>query len=156
MQRTLALLKDKRWEGLMCVENPCSFKDKRQKIGRLDVSMLETPALLKEKRQKKNNSCDWQYFIRHILFFSSAGRSILASGSRDRLIHVLDANNDFRLISTLNIHSSSITVITICEISGQLNMISCSADRLESVDKVSECSHLQLRFTVCCCQTKYV
>ncbi|BFZ06630.1 hypothetical protein BsWGS_09669 [Bradybaena similaris] len=67
------------------------------------------------------------------IFTDSAGRSILASGSRDRLIHIMDVNRDFRLISTLNIHSSSITVITFCEMSGLLNMISCSADRTLSL-----------------------
>ncbi|CAG5118813.1 unnamed protein product, partial [Candidula unifasciata] len=67
------------------------------------------------------------------IYSDSAGRTILASGSRDRLIHIMDVNNDFRLISTLSIHSSSITVVAICEMSGQLNMISCAADRTLSV-----------------------
>lgn len=62
-------------------------------------------------------------------FVDSQYRRFLVSGSRDRLIHVMDANNEYRLIQTLDIHSSSITSIIMCEQVGMLNLITTAADR---------------------------
>lgn len=39
------------------------------------------------------------------------GLKLLATASRDRLIHVLDAANDYSLVETLDEHSSSITAV---------------------------------------------
>lgn len=39
------------------------------------------------------------------------GLKLLATASRDRLIHVLDADNDYSLVQTLDEHSSSITAV---------------------------------------------
>ncbi|XP_055869250.1 mitogen-activated protein kinase-binding protein 1-like [Biomphalaria glabrata] len=61
------------------------------------------------------------------------GTFILVSGSRDRLIHVMDGKNDFQLVTTLNIHSSSITALMIYEFGGIVCMISCAADRSLSI-----------------------
>ncbi len=38
-------------------------------------------------------------------------KSFLASGSRDRIIHVFDANKGFELIASLDVHSSSVCAI---------------------------------------------
>lgn len=47
------------------------------------------------------------------LIFSrtSSSSSLLASASRDRLIHVFNVNRDYSFLSTLDDHSSSITAI---------------------------------------------
>uniref|UniRef100_A0A671TTU2 Mitogen-activated protein kinase binding protein 1 n=1 Tax=Sparus aurata TaxID=8175 RepID=A0A671TTU2_SPAAU len=52
------------------------------------------------------------------------GLQLLATASRDRLIHVLDAGRDYSLVQTLDEHSSSITAV---RFAGQ--MISCGADK---------------------------
>lgn len=39
------------------------------------------------------------------------GLKLLATASRDRLIHVLDAEKDYGLVQTLDEHSSSITAV---------------------------------------------
>uniref|UniRef100_A0AAQ6ISZ5 Mitogen-activated protein kinase binding protein 1 n=1 Tax=Anabas testudineus TaxID=64144 RepID=A0AAQ6ISZ5_ANATE len=52
------------------------------------------------------------------------GLKLLATASRDRLIHVLDAEDDYSLVQTLDDHSSSITAV---RFAGE--MISCGADK---------------------------
>lgn len=42
---------------------------------------------------------------------SLSGLQLLATASRDRLIHVLDAGRDYGLVQTLDEHSSSITAV---------------------------------------------
>lgn len=44
-----------------------------------------------------------------VLLFS--GLKLLATASRDRLIHVLNADDDYSLVQTLDEHSSSITAV---------------------------------------------
>ncbi|XP_060684780.1 mitogen-activated protein kinase-binding protein 1 [Hemiscyllium ocellatum] len=57
------------------------------------------------------------------------GMKLLASASRDRLIHVLDAENDYSLLQTLDEHSSSITAVKFTANSGSVRMITCGADK---------------------------
>ncbi|XP_067847321.1 mitogen-activated protein kinase-binding protein 1 isoform X2 [Heptranchias perlo] len=57
------------------------------------------------------------------------GMKLLASASRDRLIHVLDAENDYSLLQTLDEHSSSITAIKFTANHGSVRMITCGADK---------------------------
>uniref|UniRef100_A0A8B9KWB3 Mitogen-activated protein kinase binding protein 1 n=1 Tax=Astyanax mexicanus TaxID=7994 RepID=A0A8B9KWB3_ASTMX len=52
------------------------------------------------------------------------GLRLLATASRDRLIHVLDAEREYGLLQTLDEHSSSITAV---RFAGE--MISCGADK---------------------------
>ena len=40
-----------------------------------------------------------------------SGMKLLATAGRDRLIHVLDVEEDYRLLQTLDEHSSSITSV---------------------------------------------
>ncbi|XP_056666288.1 mitogen-activated protein kinase-binding protein 1 isoform X3 [Monodelphis domestica] len=57
------------------------------------------------------------------------GLKLLASASRDRLIHVLDAEREYSLQQTLDEHSSSITSVKFAASDGQVRMISCGADK---------------------------
>nr|KAF6501312.1 mitogen-activated protein kinase binding protein 1 [Molossus molossus] len=57
------------------------------------------------------------------------GLKLLASASRDRLIHVLDAGREYSLQQTLDEHSSSITAVKFAASDGQVRMISCGADK---------------------------
>ncbi|XP_030628007.1 mitogen-activated protein kinase-binding protein 1-like [Chanos chanos] len=57
------------------------------------------------------------------------GLSLLASAGRDRLIHVLDAEEDYGLLQTLDEHSSSITAVRFAANEGKIRMISCGADK---------------------------
>nr|XP_033807792.1 mitogen-activated protein kinase-binding protein 1 isoform X2 [Geotrypetes seraphini] len=57
------------------------------------------------------------------------GLNLLATASRDRLIHVLDAGKDYSLQQTLDEHSSSITSVKFAANDGKVRMISCGADK---------------------------
>ncbi|KAI9287154.1 WD40-repeat-containing domain protein [Umbelopsis sp. AD052] len=52
---------------------------------------------------------------------------LVASASRDRLIHVFDIQKDFKLLQTMDDHSSSITAVKFS--SNGTKLISCSADK---------------------------
>ncbi|XP_059355254.1 mitogen-activated protein kinase-binding protein 1-like [Carassius carassius] len=59
-----------------------------------------------------------------------SGVNLLATASRDRLIHVLDAEEDYSLLQTLDEHSSSITSVRFAAAGdGTLRIISCGADK---------------------------
>ncbi|KAK3537221.1 hypothetical protein QTP70_003379 [Hemibagrus guttatus] len=57
------------------------------------------------------------------------GLRLLATASRDRLIHVLDAQSEYGLVQTLDEHSSSITAVRFAANEGKIRMISCGADK---------------------------
>ncbi|KAL0968950.1 hypothetical protein UPYG_G00220380 [Umbra pygmaea] len=57
------------------------------------------------------------------------GLKLLATASRDRLIHVLDAERGYSLVQTLDEHSSSITAVRFAANDGKVRMISCGADK---------------------------
>ncbi|XP_067312026.1 mitogen-activated protein kinase-binding protein 1 isoform X6 [Pseudorasbora parva] len=57
------------------------------------------------------------------------GLKLLATASRDRLIHVLDADREYGLLQTLDEHSSSITAVRFAANEGKVRMISCGADK---------------------------
>uniref|UniRef100_A0A8C1GHX6 Mitogen-activated protein kinase binding protein 1 n=1 Tax=Cyprinus carpio TaxID=7962 RepID=A0A8C1GHX6_CYPCA len=57
------------------------------------------------------------------------GLKLLATASRDRLIHVLDADQEYSLLQTLDEHSSSITAVRFAANDGKVRMISCGADK---------------------------
>jgi WD40 repeat protein len=52
---------------------------------------------------------------------------LLASGGRDRLIHIYDVNRDYDVIETLDDHSASITTVKFACNGSKL--LSCSADK---------------------------
>uniref|UniRef100_A0AAQ5XJ46 Mitogen-activated protein kinase binding protein 1 n=1 Tax=Amphiprion ocellaris TaxID=80972 RepID=A0AAQ5XJ46_AMPOC len=57
------------------------------------------------------------------------GLQLLATASRDRLIHVLDAGKEYSLVQTLDEHSSSITAVRFAANESKVRMISCGADK---------------------------
>eukprot|EP00741_Cyanophora_paradoxa_P011364 tig00020556_g10977.t1 len=58
---------------------------------------------------------------------SGPGGYLLASASRDRIVHVFDAANSYELARSLDEHSSSVTGVRFA--SGGSRLVSCSADR---------------------------
>jgi WD40 repeat protein len=60
-----------------------------------------------------------------------SGRLLLASSSRDRLIHIFDARKNYELIQTLDDHSAAITATRFCynQIEKQFYLISCGSDK---------------------------
>ncbi|KAG8229700.1 hypothetical protein J437_LFUL009825, partial [Ladona fulva] len=57
------------------------------------------------------------------------GHRFLASASRDRLIHVFSVDEEYNFLQTLDDHSSSITAVRFINMHGQLQMVSCGADK---------------------------
>ena len=57
------------------------------------------------------------------------GPKVLASSSRDRLVHVYDTEQHYGLLQTLSDHSSSISAVKFTETDGQLKMLTCGADK---------------------------
>ena len=53
----------------------------------------------------------------------------LATGSRDRLIHVFDAERDYDIVTTIEDHSSSVTDLSFVRMNGDNKLISCSSDK---------------------------
>lgn len=56
-------------------------------------------------------------------------RKLLASASRDRLIHVFDVEQNYRILQTLDDHSSSITSVKFIGTDLNFQMVSCGADK---------------------------
>ncbi|XP_045508507.1 mitogen-activated protein kinase-binding protein 1 isoform X2 [Colias croceus] len=54
---------------------------------------------------------------------------LLASASRDRLIHVFLVDKGYQILQTLDEHSSSITAVRFLSSSSGLQMVSCGADK---------------------------
>ncbi|XP_075988863.1 WD repeat domain 62 isoform X2 [Anticarsia gemmatalis] len=54
---------------------------------------------------------------------------LLASASRDRLIHVFHVDKGYQILQTLDEHSSSITAVRFLNAGGGLQMVSCGADK---------------------------
>ncbi|XP_033994352.1 WD repeat-containing protein 62 isoform X2 [Trematomus bernacchii] len=59
----------------------------------------------------------------------STGVKLLASASRDRLIHVFNLEKNYSLEQTLSDHSASITAIKFTGESPEVRMVSCGADK---------------------------
>ena len=58
-----------------------------------------------------------------------SGVELLATASRDRLLHVFDVNLDYGLVQTLDDHSAAITAVRFTRLDDQLMMISCGIDK---------------------------
>ncbi|CAH0713016.1 unnamed protein product, partial [Brenthis ino] len=54
---------------------------------------------------------------------------LLASASRDRLVHVFDVDRGYQILQTLDEHSSSITAVRFLSSGPGLQMVSCGADK---------------------------
>ncbi|XP_076442512.1 uncharacterized protein LOC143281273 isoform X3 [Babylonia areolata] len=61
--------------------------------------------------------------------FSKIGPPILASGSRDRLIHVFDVEQQYGLLQTLDDHSAAIQSVRFTDANNKLRMLSCGSDK---------------------------
>ncbi|XP_057317012.1 mitogen-activated protein kinase-binding protein 1-like isoform X2 [Hydractinia symbiolongicarpus] len=59
-----------------------------------------------------------------------SGFNLLASSSRDRLVHIFDMRNDYTLLQTIDDHSSSITAVRFNYDLGMLQLLSCGADKV--------------------------
>ncbi|XP_060721000.1 mitogen-activated protein kinase-binding protein 1-like [Tachysurus vachellii] len=57
------------------------------------------------------------------------GMKLLATAGRDRMIHVLDVEEDYSLLQTLDEHSSFITAVRFATSEGKVRMVSCGADK---------------------------
>ncbi|CDW52681.1 WD40 domain containing protein [Trichuris trichiura] len=57
------------------------------------------------------------------------GSGLLASASRDRLLHVLDVSRHYEPVCTIDDHSSSITSVKFVQVNGELRLLSCGADK---------------------------
>lgn len=76
-----------------------------------------------------------------------SGSRLLASGSRDRFVHVFDVDREYAFQQTLDDHSSSITAVRFVQGPGsQLQMISCGADKSIIFRKAQQ-QGTQLSFT---------
>jgi len=58
-----------------------------------------------------------------------SGVQLLATASRDRLLHVFDINHNYGLIQTLDDHSSAITAVRFTQLDNQCMMLSCGIDK---------------------------
>ncbi|XP_078389290.1 mitogen-activated protein kinase-binding protein 1-like isoform X2 [Cetorhinus maximus] len=56
------------------------------------------------------------------------GMNLLATASRDRLIHILNVDKQYNLVQTLDDHSSSITAVKFAA-NDDVKMVSCGADK---------------------------
>ncbi|XP_072381672.1 mitogen-activated protein kinase-binding protein 1 isoform X9 [Diabrotica undecimpunctata] len=63
------------------------------------------------------------------LEYSDTSLNLMASASRDRLIHVFDMKDGYEFLQTLDDHSSSITAVRFLHHGGNTQMISCGADK---------------------------
>ncbi|XP_073674484.1 WD repeat-containing protein 62 isoform X2 [Garra rufa] len=72
---------------------------------------------------------------------TETGLHLLASASRDRLIHIFDVESKCNLVQTVYDHSASITAIKFTGLNSELCMVSCGADKsiyFRSAEKTSE------------------
>ncbi|XP_015171198.1 PREDICTED: mitogen-activated protein kinase-binding protein 1 isoform X7 [Polistes dominula] len=92
-----------------------------------DVSTLEELCLI-EAHDAEVLCLEYSRFSR----YSMETPRLLASASRDRLIHVFSVDQDYNFSQTLDDHSSSITAVRFfnqTNQSNQLQMVSCGADK---------------------------
>ncbi|BES87447.1 WD domain, G-beta repeat [Nesidiocoris tenuis] len=74
------------------------------------------------------------------------GKRLLASASRDRLVHVFDVDEDYNFLQTLDDHSSSITAVRFLNGQSNLQMVSCGADKSIIFRQLQSCPDGQIQF----------
>ncbi|KAI1722877.1 mitogen-activated protein kinase-binding protein 1 [Ditylenchus destructor] len=67
---------------------------------------------------------------------SKGGYNLLASGSRDRLIHLFDANRNYEHLSVIDDHSSSISSVKFLPLDDRLQLITYGTDKLLVIREV--------------------
>ncbi|KAL1117743.1 hypothetical protein AAG570_004058, partial [Ranatra chinensis] len=79
--------------------------------------------------------------------YNPDGHKLLASASRDRLVHVFDVKEDYNFVQTLDDHSSSITAVRFLNMQENLQMVSCGADKSIIFRQLSTGSSSGVQFT---------
>uniref|UniRef100_A0AC35GKW9 Anaphase-promoting complex subunit 4 WD40 domain-containing protein n=1 Tax=Panagrolaimus sp. PS1159 TaxID=55785 RepID=A0AC35GKW9_9BILA len=69
------------------------------------------------------------------------GHTMLASGGRDRLIHLYDAENGYQHLATVEDHSSSVNSIKFIPTSSGFEMFTCATDKLVVIRRVTNSSN---------------
>ncbi|XP_061916798.1 WD repeat-containing protein 62 isoform X1 [Entelurus aequoreus] len=72
---------------------------------------------------------------------ASTGVKLLATASRDRLIHVFNVEKNYSLVQTLNDHSASIIALKFAGENPEVRMVSCGADKsiyFQTAQRVAE------------------
>lgn len=75
------------------------------------------------------------------------GVRLLASASRDRLVHVFDVSQGYNFLQTLDDHSSSITAVRFLNNHQNLQMVSCGADKSIIFRQLQTGADGQVQFT---------
>lgn len=100
-------------------------------IGILRIYKLDdlTEILALQAHDSDIMSIDYSGFEPQEARSDSKHKTLLATGSRDRLIHIFNADEDFKPVTTIDDHSSSISDICITRIDNIDRLISCGSDR---------------------------
>ncbi|XP_072547959.1 WD repeat-containing protein 62 isoform X2 [Salminus brasiliensis] len=72
---------------------------------------------------------------------TETGLQLLASASRDRLIHIFNVESNYNLVQTVYDHSASVTAMKFAGVGSKVCMVSCGADKsiyFRSAEKSSE------------------
>ncbi|XP_043190518.1 mitogen-activated protein kinase-binding protein 1-like isoform X2 [Amphibalanus amphitrite] len=77
-----------------------------------------------------------------------SGWRLLSSASRDRLIHLFNADQDYQFLQTLDDHSSSITAVRFFQHQERLFMVSCGADKSVIFRQAALNAERQLQFAL--------
>ncbi|XP_055868257.1 mitogen-activated protein kinase-binding protein 1-like isoform X1 [Biomphalaria glabrata] len=90
----------------------------------------------------------------HIYCGSRLNLKLLISGGRDRMIHIFDMNNNFILLSSLNVHSSSINSLGMCCANDTMTLFSSGLDRSlimsrSRLEEVPKFKPFRCRHTAC-------
>ncbi|XP_051175417.1 mitogen-activated protein kinase-binding protein 1 isoform X1 [Leptopilina boulardi] len=110
-----------------------------------DVSTLEEQCRI-EAHDAEVLCLEYSKFSQHSL----DNPKLLASASRDRLIHVFCVNEGYNFLQTLDDHSSSITAVRFfnqTNQNNQLQMVSCSADKSIIFRQLQETTGGSMQFT---------
>ncbi|CAG2170479.1 unnamed protein product [Oppiella nova] len=87
------------------------------------------------------------------------GKSLLASASRDRLIHIFDVKQQYSFVQTMDDHSSSITAVKFVRNNDHksLQMISCGADKSIIFRKGTEANvDVEQNYALTACQDRMI
>ncbi|XP_037079636.1 mitogen-activated protein kinase-binding protein 1-like [Pollicipes pollicipes] len=76
-----------------------------------------------------------------------SGWRLLSSASRDRLIHLFNADQEYQFLQTLDDHSSSITAVRFFQNQERLFMVSCGADKSVIFRQAGLSAERQLQFS---------
>lgn len=99
---------------LKCALTPCRVHDLGSMKEILKVEAHDAEILCLEYSKPETGAPVFVWALSKVTpahMLSSSGLKLLATASRDRLIHVLNADEGYSLVQTLDEHSSSITAV---------------------------------------------